>query len=138
MNTKAYLLRKFSHIKERCLNPNHHDYPYYGGRGINIDEEWLSSPISFIKWALAHGWKKGLTIDRIDNNGDYSPENCRWTTRQEQNQNKRNKVTDLIKGTRICTICGIKKPLEKFYPNPSQSAGRGYVCKACINKNLYK
>jgi hypothetical protein len=77
-------------IKRRTLNPKHKRYIDYGGRGITICEEWLDIQ-NFYDWALSNGYEenKGLSIDRIDNNGNYCPENCRWVTKNIQNRNQR-------------------------------------------------
>ena len=78
-------------MKNRCYNPNTCYYKNYGARGIKVCDEWLGEDgyKNFEKWALKNGYKKELSLDRIDNNGDYSPNNCRWTTGRIQNINKR-------------------------------------------------
>lgn len=79
-------------MKERCYNPNAHYYKNYGGRGISICDEWRNDPIAFIQWGEKHGYQKGLQIDRIDNDGNYEPSNCRFVTPKENNNNKRNNI----------------------------------------------
>ena len=76
-------------MKDRCLNTKHNRYPRYGGRGISICEEWLHFE-SFYEWAMAHGYRDGLSIDRINVNGNYEPSNCRWITIKKQANNKGN------------------------------------------------
>jgi len=83
------LLRKVYQIKQRCYNINASDYKNYGGRGIRMCAEWYFYPEIFIKWALGNGWKKELCIDRINNDGNYTPENCRFITIKKSNKNKR-------------------------------------------------
>lgn len=82
------LYNSWQGMKQRCLNPNNPKYYRYGGRGITICDEWLDI-IGFAKWALTAGWEEGLTIDRIDNNGNYEPGNCRWITREINSERKR-------------------------------------------------
>lgn len=74
---------------QRCTNPNQKKYPIYGGRGIVVCEEWKCSYTAFRDWAMANGYEEGLSIDRVDVDGNYEPSNCRWATRSEQEANKR-------------------------------------------------
>lgn len=86
------LSRRFSSMKTRCYNKNNPAYKNYGGRGIKICDEWLNDKNKFIEWSLVNGFRKELTIDRKDNNGNYEPNNCWWVDRKTQNNNKRNIV----------------------------------------------
>lgn len=76
--------RTWTRIRERCNNPNHGDYSYYGGRGIKVCNRWDS----FENFLADMGPRNGLTIDRIDNDGDYEPGNCRWVTMKVQAGNR--------------------------------------------------
>jgi DNA-binding XRE family transcriptional regulator len=74
-------------MKARCYNPHEKRYPHYGGRGIQICDEW-HTPEIFIAWGLNHGWQKGLQLDRINNDGHYEPANCRFVTCTINNRNR--------------------------------------------------
>lgn len=89
-NRKDRLYQCWADMKQRCLNPNNQRYSRYGERGITVCSEWLDY-IPFKNWALANGYKKILTLDRENNDGNYEPNNCRWATREIQTIN-RNKM----------------------------------------------
>ena len=115
--SKTKLYQVWATMKKRCLNSKSHLYKYYGGRGITICNEWMEYT-PFRDWSLAHGYKEGLTIDRVDNNGNYKPDNCRWITSAENGRNNRNaKITWSI----------AREIREKFIP-------RKYTCKMLANE----
>ena len=85
----ARIYRIWNCMKNRCYRKSYHAYKHYGGRGIKVCDEWLNDFQSFHDWAMANGYDDNLSIDRIDNNKGYQPDNCRWVTMAEQNKNKR-------------------------------------------------
>ena len=87
-NTRLY--RIWANIKTRCYNENDPHFERWGKRGIKMCDEWRNDFKVFYDWSMSHGYSDELTIDRIDNDGNYEPQNCRWTTIKEQNKNKRN------------------------------------------------
>ena len=101
-------------LRQRCNNPKHASYHNYGGRGIKVCEEWDKSFQSFYDWSYANGYstenqkdeKLKLTIDRIDNNGNYEPSNCRWVDRKTQTRNMRT--------TRFITFNGQNKSVSEW------------------------
>jgi hypothetical protein len=78
----------WANLKQRCSNPNHPEYRNYGGRGIKVCDQWRDAA-SFLVWAGSAGWEPGLQIDRIDNDGDYEPDNCRFVTAKVNANNRR-------------------------------------------------
>lgn len=136
--TRVYSI--FRRMKERCYNPKNKRYSSYGARGIRICNEWLNKNdgiVNFYNWSMSHGYKDNLTIDRIDVNGNYSPNNCRWITNKEQQNNKTNNVYITYKGERKtisqwAEFLGVNKstldyriirynwPLERAFNEPVQ------------------
>ena len=96
------LRKSLSAMKYRCNNPHCSQYKNYGARGIKVCEEWETSFAAFYQWAINHGYKKGLSIDRIDNNKGYSPDNCRWIPLVKQQRNKRNNRLVSFNGKTAC------------------------------------
>lgn len=94
------------HMKQRCHNVKNHNYKDYGGRGIVVCRDWFNSYLTFKEWAMNNGYKEGLTIDRIDVNGNYKPSTCRWATRKQQARNRRS--------TRLATYKGDTRPITEW------------------------
>ena len=90
----------------RCHDPRRKDYPKYGGKGITVCEEWRQSFEEFSKWAYAHGYKDGMTLDRVNNKHGYSPMNCRWLSSRNQSYNR--------KSNHYLTVNGKTKTMEEW------------------------
>lgn len=97
--SKGRLYSIWISMKKRCYNPNSEDYKYYGGRGIKICKEWKLDFMNFYTWANLNGYKDNLTIDRIDSNGDYCPENCQWITKSENSRKAHNRYITFMDKT---------------------------------------
>lgn len=95
---KHWLFKRWLEINSRCNDSSNEKY---GGRGISVCAEWKNDYHSFYHWALENGCSKSLEIDRINNNGNYSPENCRWVTREVNANNKRNNVFVFLNGEKM-------------------------------------
>lgn len=113
MNKRLH--RIFSNMKDRCCRPTYKAYENYGGRGITVCDEWLNKErdgkntkgwLAFESWALSHGYADNLTIDRIDNNKGYSPDNCRWVSMKVQSNNTRH--------NRYITYKGVTKTMVQW------------------------
>lgn len=86
------IYRVYHGMIQRCYCESKPDFKYWGGRGIIVCEDWIYNRKLFFNWAFDNGWKEGLQLDRINNNGNYSPENCRFVTRSENCKNRRPKT----------------------------------------------
>lgn len=114
----APLYRIYYLMKGRCYNPNKPDYKWYGGRGIQMCDEWKESYLNFKSWAILNGYEEGLTIDRIDSDGNYEPSNCRWVSMTVQNNNKKSVPRYRFNGeehsiSEWARILGVKRELLK-------------------------
>lgn len=92
----------YKHMIDRCFNPKNPYFNLYGGRNITVCEEWKNDYKSFQKWSLENGYKENLSIDRINNDGNYCPENCRWTTMLVQQINRGNNRRIFYNGKNLC------------------------------------
>lgn len=109
----SQLYTVWCHIKARCYNTHDKSYKYYGGRDIKMCDEWYNNYVTFKDWAVNNGYSKGLTIDRIDVNGNYEPNNCRWVTMKQQSRNTRRNRYFTINGethclSEWCELLGLK------------------------------
>lgn len=98
VNSQTNLYHVWSSMKDRCRNKNNKYYERYGGRGISICEQWKEDFEEFKKWSYENGYTEGLSIDRRDNDGNYTPDNCRWVDQTTQNRNKSNVVWIELEG----------------------------------------
>ena len=102
--SKTRIFGIWCRMRQRCNNPNPKEYKIYKSRGITVCEEWQEDFMSFYEWSINNGYGENLTIDRIDNNKGYSPENCRWITNAEQQRNKRTNIRVIYNGEDMLLI----------------------------------
>ena len=101
--TDTRLFNIWDTFKGRCYRKTHKSYARYGGRGIRVCDEWKDDFMNFYNWAMNNGYKDDLTIDRIDVNKDYCPENCRWISPRDQQNNRRNTI--YVRGKPLADVC---------------------------------
>lgn len=134
-NTRLH--RIWRSIKDRCYNPNNKDYKHYGGRGITVCDEWKNDFMSFYKWALNTGYGEKLTIDRIDVNGGYLPENCQWVSMIEQSNNRRNNKVITFRGESF-TIAQWSRKTGVKYGDIQNRLNYGYSFEEAINPDFVR
>jgi len=136
-NGHLRLYRIWSQMKQRCYNKNDDGYKWYGVKGITIHPYWKNSYIVFKKWALENGYRDNLEIDRINNNGNYEPSNCKWSTRKEQARNTRQNRWITYKGETHCLTdwAEILKMSESLlhYRISNWNVERAFTTKVNIN-----
>jgi len=113
-NEERVLSRRLNDMKKRCYNKRCRAYPAYGGRGIRVCDEWLKDRRKFVEWGLKSGFRIGMSIDRIDVNGPYSPDNCRWCDNDVQANNKTTSRFVDVCGKHLtiaqwCSLLGVRK-----------------------------
>lgn len=134
-NTKIYNV--WYAMKQRCYYTKDTNYKHYGGRGITVYDEWRYNFKAFYDWSMANGYQDDLTIDRIDVNGNYTPENCRWVDLKTQANNKRTNV--------YFTYNGITKTIKQWseifnisYKTVTTRMYRGYPLAECLGLTEHK
>jgi hypothetical protein len=128
---KTRLYRIWSNIKTRCLNSNDPHFERWGKRGITICDEWKDDFQSFYDWSMSHGYSDDLTIDRINNDGNYEPSNCRWVSVAEQARNKRTSVIISYKG-KTQTAAQWAKELRTGHDTIRQRFHKGWTTEECL------
>ena len=126
---KHPLYHKLDSMKQRCYLPSCDSYERYGGRGITICDEWLNKEtgfMAFYDWCMANEWKPGLTIEREDNNGPYSPENCKFKPMGKQARNRRTTKWVTIKGEGMCLAEAVEKYSSVNYACVLRRLTRGW------------
>lgn len=106
---KHDLYKTWLNIKSRCYNSNNSHYKYYGKKGIGMCDDWRNNFKVFYDWAINNGWKRGLSIERIDNNKQYEPENCKWIDISKQSQNRTTNHYVADKNGNVYTIAEISR-----------------------------
>lgn len=135
---KNKLSKIYHAMVHRCYNPKNKQYKNYGGRGIKICDEWLLDKQKFIKWSLENGYKIGASLDRIDNDGNYSYTNCRWTNSYVQNKN-RTRVHHIEYNGKIYTLkefCELKNKNYMYVTSKIKKVGLNEIFKEELKDNF--
>lgn len=135
--THPKLYNTWAGMKQRCYNKKSSNYYIYGARGIIICDAWKKSFVNFAEWALSNNYKDGLSIDRIDVNGNYEPSNCRWATNEQQSNNKRSSIIVEYNGENL-TIAELSTVLGISYTTAHSRYKRGKYKKVgdCNETNI--
>lgn len=130
---KTRLYQIWKGIKQRCYNPNRKEYKNYGARGIIMCKDWKNNYTKFYNWAISNGYNNRLTIERINNNGNYEPNNCKWITLSDQTQNKRNNIILSAFGTtKTCKSWSKDKRCVVEYTTIIKRLNRGWPTEEAI------
>lgn len=141
--TNTPLFERWSSMKQRCYDKNHNNYKHYGGRGIVMCDEWENDFQSFYDWSVENGYKENLTIDRIDNNGNYEPSNCRWVDMKTQSNNRRTNRKIEVSGemysiSDLGSMYCIKPGTLRFRLESGWDVSKALSIPAKIGRNQYE
>ena len=135
--SRTKLYQKWHSMIWRCTNPKDISYKHYGLRGIRVCHEWESNFLSFKEWALRNGYSDDLEIDRIDVNKDYCPENCRWVTHTENENNKRDNRIETYNGV-TDTLANLCRRFKANYANVCSRLYQGFTIEEAFEKPYRK
>lgn len=131
--SKTRIYKIWRSMLDRCYLDKHTYYKHYGGRGIIICDEWKNDVVNFYNWAINNGYQDNLTIDRKDNNGNYEPNNCKWSTIKEQHNNtSRNHYVTYLNKTQ--TVAQWSEELNINYRFLLKKINKGLTIEEIINK----
>lgn len=131
--SKTTLYKRWKSIRLRCYQVNNLSYSDYGGRGIKMCDEWKNDYMSFHEWAVNSGFDDSLQIDRIDNNGNYEPSNCRWVTSKQNCNNRRSNIIVKINEIEMT----LKAACEKLNMKYKAVHARIHNCGWSLERALY-
>jgi hypothetical protein len=134
---RSKLYRVWANMKDRCFNTNSCNYSNYGARSISMDNDWVNSYETFHNWAMITGYMEGLSIDRIDNDGNYEPYNCKWSTIKEQSMNRRTNHVVEYENSKY-TIGELSEKFNINLSTLSSRINRGYSVEQAISKETNK
>lgn len=123
-------------MKDRCYRKTNKSFKDYGARGIEVCDEWKDDFSAFHSWSISHGYCDDLSIDRIDNNKGYSPENCRWATKQQQQDNRRMCIFVDCEGEQLTLTAACKK-YGMPYGTVRARVQRGWNVEKALNTPLF-
>ncbi len=138
MNSPLYIT--WINMRVRCSKEDGRDYKDWGGRGITVCDEWLDLEKGFAlfeEWATKNGWREGLTLDRVDNDGNYTSENCQWATRKQQARNRRsNRMVNPFGEGEMPLIEAVEKysPKSLNYHQVKKRLNRGWDLKDALTR----
>lgn len=129
VGTRLYVI--WEKMLNRCRNSKNKDYKYYGGRGISICKEWTKHEV-FQKWAIASGYNDTLTIERINNDKNYEPSNCKWIPHGQQSINRRSNISSIINGIKFPTLTMAARHFGVPYVTAQSRLKRGLDIKQAL------
>lgn len=135
INTRLYNIWK--HMKNRCYNSNNKRHKFYFDKGITVCDEWKNDFMNFYNWAIKNGYKDNLTIDRINNNGNYEPSNCRWATITEQNNNQSKNIKIKYKN-KIYTLNELSEKYNIKKNTLYSRIKRNWSIERALNEKIHK